>query len=179
MATLFRPSVTSTLNLTATLVPVLDATEKHQAWMRWIYTSINTHFQNNKGTLPMYFEGDERTLQDEAEFYELRIDGPSILQTQKGFYFLDIEVNVLVQAHMDDKKLYNLQTAVGPIIKAFENTICIYRYGDGNFDDDSLLGVMHLRRQLDETIAVNNFGIIKEDSRLQQTTIEGHYRMEI
>ena len=142
MALLFRPSAESVLNLTDTLVPVLDALGKHEAWMRWIYSSINTHFQNNKGGLPMYFEGDERTLQDEAEFYELRIDGPDILETQKDCFFLDVQVNVLVQTHMNDKRLYNLPKAAGPVIKAFRNTICVYRYGDENFDDGSLFGTL-------------------------------------
>ena len=80
---------------------------------------------------------------------------------------------------MDDKKLYNLHVAVGKIVKAFRNSICVYRYGDEVFDDDSLLGTLHLRRDVDEVIAIDNFGIIKEDTRILQTTVEGHYRMEI
>ena len=179
MAVVIRPSAESVLDLTQVLDLEVASDEKHQSWVRWIIASINKHFIDNKGTLPMYLEGYERTLQDEHEFYELRVDGPFILQPQKDEYWLDVEINVLVQAHMDDQRLYNLQTSIGPIVKAFENAICVYKYGDGIHDDQSLLGVFRLNRRLDETIDINTYGIIKEDSRLTQATIEGHYRMEI
>ncbi len=81
MATLFRPPASNAISFSDAVVLVMDATGKHQAWVRWIHASINTHFQNNKGSLPMYIEGDERTLQDENEFYELRIDGPQIVDS--------------------------------------------------------------------------------------------------
>lgn len=176
---IIRPSGTGTLSLSHDVVLEVVADEKHQSWVRWIVSSINKHFTDNKGSLPLYLEGDERTLQDEHEFYELRVDGPFILQTQKDYYFLDVEINVLVQAHMDQNKLYNLQTALGPMLKAFTNAICVYKYGDGLHDDQSLLGQLRLNRNLDETVDVSYFGIIKEDTRITQATIEGHYRMEL
>ena len=179
MAIIVRPPSSNALTLSQSLTLVIDADEKHESWMRWIIASVNTYFLSAKGVLPMYLEGDERTLQDEAEFYELRVDGPFILQPQKDLYYLDVEINVLVQTHMDDRRLYNGQTAAGPIIKAFKNAICVYKYGDGIFDDQTLLGVLRLNRKLDETVDVNSFGIIKEDSRLTHLTVEAHYRMEI
>lgn len=127
----------------------------------------------------MYLEGDERTLQEETEFYELRIDGPFITQPHKNFWYCDVEINVLVQSHMNMSELYRLQEAVSPIVKAFTNAICVYKYGEGALDDGTLFGTLRLRPELDETIDVNYYGIIKEDTRLTQATIEGHYRMEI
>jgi hypothetical protein len=179
MAEVIRPYPESELILTDTLTLNLLADEKHEAWIHWIYASINKHFTDNKGTLPLYLEGDERTLQDEAQFYELRIDGPFILQPQKDEYILDVEINVLVQVHMDDQELYNIQTAIGPILKAFSNAICVYKYGDGPHDDNSFFNTLRLNTRLDERVEVNYFGIIREDTRLTQATIEGHYRMEI
>lgn len=176
MAVVIRPSSESVLELTQQIDIELLADEKHEAWVRWLHASINKHFLDNKGTLPMYLEGDERTLQDEAEFYELRIDGPFIIQPQKNEYFLDVEINVLVQVHMRHDKLYNIQTAIGPIVKAFTNAICVYKYGDTPHDDDTLLSYLRLNA---DSVDINYFGIIKEDTRLIQATIEGHYRMEI
>lgn len=179
MAVVLRFSTTSTLNLASDFELELFADEKHPDWIRWIYSSINKHFIDAKGSLPMYLEGDERTLQDEAEFYELRIDGPFILQTQKDYYFIDVEVNVLIQTHMDDRRLYNVQEAMGQIVKAFTNAICVFKYGDYIFDDQTLLGTLKLKTDLNERVETNYFGIIKEDTRLTQATVEGHYRMEI
>jgi hypothetical protein len=149
-------------------------------WSRWIWASINKHFLDNKGPLPLYLEGDERTLQSEAEFYELRITGPSILQYQRGEFFLDVQINLLVQAHSDDRELYNIQDAIGYATRAFTNTICVYKFGNNHeFDDDAeLVGTLHLQRSTNEAVEVAYFGIIKEDVRLTQATIEGHYRME-
>ena len=179
MAVVIRPSPENVLELTDEVLVELLADEKHEAWVRWVHISINKHFLENKGILPLYLEGDERTLQDEAEFYELRIDGPFITQPQKDEYWLDVEINVLVQAHMRHDELYNIQTIIGPIVKAFTNAICVYRYGDTPHDDDTLLGTLRLQTDLRESVDVNYFGIIKEDTRLTQATIEGHYRMEI
>ena len=179
MAVVIRPSSESVLELTQQVDIELLADEKHEAWVRWVQISINKHFLERKGTLPMYLEGDERTLQDEAEFYELRVDGPFILQPHKDYYLLTVEINVLVQAHMRHDELYNIQTAIGPIVKAFSNAICVYKYGDTPHDDDSYFGALKLHRELDEMVDVNYYGIIKEDTRLTQATIEGHYRMEI
>lgn len=180
MAEVIRPASENLLEITDSIALVFDPVEKHHLWYRWIYASINTHFTENKGPLPLYLEGDERTLQDEAEFYELRIDGPFILQPQKDLWYLDVEINVLVQSHMDAQQLYTIQNAVGQMVKAFSNTICVYKYGDDDvLDTGDLVGVLHLQRDLDETVDVNHFGIIREDTRLLQTTIEGHYRMEV
>lgn len=153
----------------------------HFLWQRWIKASINKHFEDNKGPLPLYFEGDERTLQDDAEFYELRVTGPMLLQYQKGEFFADVQINVLVQAHPDDRDLYTIDNAIGYAARAFTNAICVYKFGnDHEFDEPTeLLGALKLQRDVDEEVAVNQFGIIKEDTRLTQATIEGHYRMEL
>jgi hypothetical protein len=174
MAEVIRPSTVTNLEVTQSVAYLFDPAEKHYRWVRWVNASINKHFTDELRYYPLYLEGDERTLQDKAEFFELRIDGPFILQPQKGFWFLDVEINILVQTHMSDKQLYNIQNAVGQAVRAFKNVICVY-----NYDDNILLGTLHLQRRLDETVDVNNFGIIKEDTRITQTTIEGHYRMEV
>jgi hypothetical protein len=179
MAAIFRQLVDSLLEITNEVELELVADEKHPDWVRWIYSSINKHFINTKGALPMYLEGDERTFQDEAEFYELRIDGPFILQPQKDEYLVDMQINVLIQTHMDSRRLYNMQEAVGQVSKAFTNAICVFKYGDYIFDDQTLLGVLKLRTKMNEGVDINYFGIIKEDTRLTQATVEGHYRMEI
>lgn len=179
MAAIFRQTVVSLLQLADGFELELVADEKHPDWVRWIYASINKHFSTTKGPLPMYLEGDERTLQDEAEFYELRIDGPFILQPQKDEYIVDMQINVLIQTHMDDRRLYNIQEAIGQVSKAFTNAICVFKYGDYIFDDQTLLGALKLRTKMSEGVDINYFGIIKEDTRLTQATVEGHYRMEI
>lgn len=175
----YRPLASNQLILAG--APTIDFTpnEIHFAWVRWIYASINKHFDDRKSKYNLYIEGDERTQSDEAEFAELRIDGPFILIPQKGLYYLDVEINVLTQTHLDPRKHYLAQEMVGTFAKAFSNIINVYKYGDGPLDDGSLLGCLHLQRDLRETIDINYYGIIKEDVKLTQSTIEGHYRLEL
>lgn len=182
MAIVIRETIEDLLELVDSIADSgFEPLQIHFLWQRWIHASINKHFEDNKGPLPLYFEGDERTLQDEAEFYELRITGPMLLQYQRGEFFADVQINVLVQAHPDDRDLYTIQNAIGYAARAFTNTICVYKFGnDHEFDETTeLLGTLHLQRDVEEEVAINYFGIIKEDTRLTQATIEGHYRMEL
>jgi hypothetical protein len=172
---------TSTNELLLTNVATLDFTpgEMQADWVRWCYTSINKHFDDRKEQYDLYIEGDERVFQDEAEFAELRIDGPNIFIPQKNLYYLDIQVNLLCQTHIDPREHYRGQIMVGTFMRAFRNTIPVYKYGDGPLDDGSLLGCLHLQRDRREKIEVSYFGVIKTDIRMTQTTVEGHYRLEL
>jgi len=99
MAAIIRHSASNTMQLLHGTIIELLPEEKHPDWVRWVHASVNKHFLTNKGSLPMYLEGDERTFQDEAEFYELRIDGPFIFQPQKYEYILDFEINTRPSTH--------------------------------------------------------------------------------
>jgi len=149
-------------------------------WLRWTVASIATHFNAAKGAYPLYLEGDERDTDELKNFAELRIDGPFVKTLQGGLFYLDIEVNVLIQSKMDPENLYLGLTVAGVFAAAFVNVIKAYKYGTGNDDDDTLLGCYRLRdTRNDNSIDISQFGIIQKDTRLTQITIEGHYRMEL
>lgn len=179
MALVHRPTASNQLNLTSTVALDFTADQIHADWVRWCYASINKYFDTYKGKYPLYLEGDERTLQDEAEFAELRIDGPFIANLQKGLYYLDVEINVLCQTHVDPRRHYRAQVMVGNFARAFRACIPVYRYGDGPLDDSSLLGIFNLLRGSREKVDISYFGIIRNDTKILQTTVEGHYRLEL
>jgi len=179
MALVHRQSVESQIDFNAVVGTNFVPSETQADWVRWCYASINKHFDNHKGNYELYLEGDDRTQLDENEFAELRIDGPFLKFLIKGHYFLDIEINVLCQTHNDPRQHYKAQELVGVFTNAFRNIIPVYRYGNGPFDDGSLLGCFHLQRDLRESIDINYYGIIRQDTRLLQTTIEAHYRLEL
>jgi len=152
----------------------------NQDWLRWTVASIAKHFDGLKGDYPLYIEGDERDTDHLKTFGELRIDGPFIRNPCKDLYYLDIEVNVLVQAHLDPTDLYAGVKAAGSFAAAFVHIIRTYKYGDGVNDDDTLLGCYRLMgSRNNDSIDIGQFGIIHQDTRLTQYTIEGHYRMEL
>ena len=179
MAQVLRPSTTGQLVLTDVTSLDFEPDQIHFDWVRWCYASINSHFDDLKGKYDLYMEGDERTQLDEAEFAELRIDGPFIAIPQKGLYILNVEINVLCQTHLDPRQHYKAQQMVGVFARAFKNIISVYKYGDGPLDDETLLGCFHLSRDLRDRVEVSYFGIIRHDTKIIQTTIEGHYRLEL
>ena len=176
MAEVLRDTVISVLDLSDNINIYVVPEEKHVHWIRWVYASINKHFSDRLSAIyPVYVEGDERTLETKAEFIEIRIDGPFIEQPCPNVYYLDMQINLLVQTHMDRNDVYKTVRTVGHIVKHFMNNICVYKFGD----DESLLGVLKLKRELKEGIDVNSFGIVHQDTRITQSTVEGHYRMEL
>ncbi len=179
MALVLRKNPAQTLELTDTLTVDLVTSELNFAWVGWIHTSINKHFEDRRLTFPLYLEGDERVENDQEDFAELRIDGPFILNPHKDLYYLDIEVNVLLQSVMDPKDLYKMQRLIGIFLAVFTNKIDVFKFGDGPLDDSTLLGCFKRQRDLKERIDVNYFGIIRQDTRVIQATIEAHYRLEL
>jgi len=149
-------------------------------WYRWIVASIAKHFDGYKGTYHLYIEGDERDTDEMRDFAELRTDGPDITRVCKQLMYLDIQVNILIQSHMDPSDLYAGARAVGIFSRGFTKSINVYKYGSGPNDDDSLLGCLVIRTKRNEnTVDIGNFGIIHQDARITQFTIEGHYRLEL
>lgn len=179
MASVQRPSASNQLIFTDTVDTNFVPKQIHFDWVRWCYASINKHFDDRRNGYELYIEGDERIQEDLNEFAELRIDGPFIFIPQKGLYFIDIEINVLCQTHNDPRRFYKPQRIVGTFARAFENLIRVEKLGDGPFDDGSLIDCFHLQRDVREGVEINYYGIIRQDMRLMQTTIEGHYRLEI
>lgn len=179
MAQVIRPSAENQLILTSEVSLDFAPSQIHFDWVRWCYASINKHFNDRKGQYELYIEGDVRTQLDEAEFAELRIDGPFISIPQKNLYLLDVEINLLCQTHLDPRQHYKAQQMVGVFVRAFRNIIRVHKYGDGPLDDGSLLECFHLSRNLRDIIAIGYFGIIKSNIKIIQTTIEGHYRLEL
>lgn len=175
----YRETSQSQLSFADTLTGSMRSKTCDYNWVRWCYASINAHFNDRKGPYTLYIEGDDRDELDEAEFAELRIDGPFITIPQKHLFVIDVEINVLCQTHKDPRQHYKAQKMVGTFLKAFTNLIEVFKYGAEAFDDGLLLGCFHLQRDLREALDINYYGIIRPDTKLMQTTIEGHYRLEL
>jgi hypothetical protein len=179
MATVYRPTGETTLNVQQSVSVTLDANELHHRWNRWIVASFAKHFDDAKGPYELYLEGDERTTQKELKFAELRMDGPFYRTLSKKQYYIDVEINILCQAHMLPANLYAIHDITGHFTRAFTNCVAIYRLGDGPEDDGSKLGVMRLLKHFRERVEVGHFGILEPDLRMTQSTIEGHYRLHL
>ena len=151
---------------------------------KWLFLSVSQHFKEIVATsqFKMFVQGQAKTSSDkeQKDFFELRTDGPYLRPRKtKGFYSIEYQVNTLIQSTIDDKSFNRPYVDMGKILTAFVS-IPVYRYGDGNLDDETFIGCLKTSKQgrLEE-IRVNQFGIVDTALGLIQATIEAHYTLEI
>lgn len=146
-------------------------------WQRWIVASVQKHFDDSKGDIPLYLEG-ERIKDQQIAFMELRIDGPYYTELCKDYFRVFIEVNLILQNVQDDKNLHTFYTNLGKASTIF-TPIPLFKYGasDDIESDQSMFGCLRIvsDNRGKERIQVNNFGLVDKDARLLQASVEGHY----
>jgi len=146
-------------------------------WEKWCVASIGQTFEDGCGsTIPLFIEGQVRATKDEAEFVELRVDGPWTTEINKNYFRLFFEVSILVQATIDPTDQYNIRKLTGQISSMF-NDINVYKYGDGGAYLGCLKLIQDSRKK--ERVQTNHFGQINPSVPLQQATVEGHYEIHL
>lgn len=150
-------------------------------WPRWIYASVNKHFDDRKGTLPLYIEGKHRATTKPKKYLELRMDGPTWIQPSNGYFKGSVQVNTLLTVALDDKDYHDPYRVAGLVQAMYTPTIDVFKFGDGVDDDQSHLGCLVLQQNSEKRdfLELNWFGIIDTDDPLVQATVEGHYRIEL
>ena len=150
-------------------------------WARWIFASVSKHFDDRRGVLPLYIEGQHRATSKLKEYLELRMDGPTWNEASKGYFQGDIQINILVTAAMDEEDYHRPYRFAGQVQQAFTQTIPVFRFGDGPEDDQTFLGCLQLLQNRSDRsfVELNWFGVIDQDYQLVQATVEGHYRLTI
>ena len=154
----------------------------NQNWSRWIFASVGNHFDNLRQGIPLYIEGQPRIIdRDNAKaIFELRVDGPYFTEVSRKYWDIYIEINVLIQSVKTDTDFHRIRRLTGIVESAFID-IMSYRYGDGVDDDDSYLGCLRLIQNLSssEKIQTSHFGQLDPATNLEQSTVEGHYKMTL
>ena len=152
-------------------------------WPRWIFATVSRHFAAAAATagLPLFIEGQHRNTRKLKDFFELRMDGPTLREVSKGCWVLRIEINILVQSTMDDSNYHRIHQNVGIAIAAFEKAISVFKLGKNTPtpDDQSFLGCLTLLQNAEtrDFIEINHFGQIDIKTKLIQASVEGHYAM--
>jgi hypothetical protein len=114
---------------------------------------------------------------DLTDFAEFRMDGPQIQEQTKNYFEINVSVNILAKATMDND-IHKIYRHLGIIEAAFTNIIPVFKCGNGPEDNpDELLGCLVLQTNNAERVRTNNFGQIREDLKVIQVTVEGHYKM--
>jgi hypothetical protein len=142
----------------------------NENWSRWIFASASKHFYDGiNSDVPLFIEGQDRTkfadLLNKAEF---RINGPSFEELSKNYWKLDCEINVVLQT-AKTKELHTKEKLVGKIVSTFTN-INVKRYGDGLSDDNTYLGCLQLKGQVEKLD-------LGEDDKMMQCALTASYQI--
>jgi len=155
---------------------------------RWIKASVLKFFQqlvDKDGGLHLKFEGtpyidqEGRVVTKLPQWAEFRLDGPFSKEPSNNYWTHRIEVNLLVATNLSTQDFYSHERSVGIIYDAFRTEIPVFRLGNGEFDNQAQLGCFQIQTEEREAIIVSNFGQIETDIKLTQSTVEGHYRMDL
>ena len=122
----------------------------------------------------MFIEGAYRTTNQVAAFYEFRFDGPFIKCLHSNNYFVEVELNILIQAPIASD-LYLIERMAGPVLTTLDRSFEIHRYGGGPDDDQSFIFCMTPKSGPREALKQSNFGQPEAVLKFQQTSIEAHY----
>jgi hypothetical protein len=144
---------------------------------KWIFASVAKHFDDRKQTLPLFIEGMVRQTNKETNWAEFRLDGPYLTEVSRGQWYIEIEVNVLVESATNTQDAYIYLKNVGIMAAAFTKTIKVFRLGDEAGDDGSLVGCLILKQEYREKLVISHFGETHPNEKQRQSQIEGHYEM--
>ena len=149
-------------------------------WPRWIFASTSKYFYDRRGDIDFYIEGQQRISGTGKDLIEFRLDGPLMSELTKDEWYLEIDINLLIQCVKDDLDYYRTHKICGSVAQAF-TAIPIYKYGDGTDDDQSQIGCMTLTKGPGrrDGVQINHFGQIGSDTLLMQSSVEGHFHMTI
>lgn len=152
---------------------------------RWIMGSCAKHFDGFKGQTFLYFEGsgprsiDINGIHERLFWAEFRLDGPYVTKCTLNEELYTVEINVLLNAVIEDTYAFRIQELMGQFGEAFTPGISVFKYGIQPQDDQSYVGCLQLITTNGDRVTFSNFSQIGPNTLLKQGSIEGHYRMHL
>lgn len=153
-------------------------------WARWVFASLATYLKEEVPVLSVVEGFDERSaeFQQTSDRAEIRITGPFIRELSRGYWELQATANVLLTCRFDGPDVKNRYTFVhlaGLFQEAMQREIPVYRHGNSDGDDGSLLGCLRTLSGRNDAVRVFHFGQMNPTDGVRQTMIDAKYIMEI
>ncbi len=154
-------------------------------WARWVFASVATYLRGiaEGAHLPVLIEGlDDRTqaFTDAPDKCEVRITGPFTRELSRGYFQIEVLVNVLFTSlYEEQKNQYAILQKIGTFHEAMDGAIAVYKYGEGPDDDETqLIGCLSPVTGRSDSVRVIHFGQLDPTTRLKQSMVDARYRME-
>lgn len=150
-------------------------------WARWIRISIADHFNAKNRTdtalqpnpIPLYFEGQIRSNEQDVTEMELRLDGPHIHEVSKNYYKISVEPNLILKTPVNEADIWAFDRVIGLASAMFDRCIAVFRYGNGVQDDETF--VFDLKR-VDDPETLTPYGQVDGNTRLMEGSVSANYR---
>jgi hypothetical protein len=143
--------------------------------VKWMYASAAKYFSDFAQTnnIPFYLN----SYTGDGYWAEFRFDGPTVEDSTIGTFNLTCDINILITAFTCNDDYLILKLA-GKFASAFNNNICVYKYGDEDDDDQTLVGTLQLYPSERNIIDVVHYGIISSESKQKRSSVEAKYTMK-
>lgn len=155
-------------------------------WARWVFASVAVYLKQvaEDANVPVIVEGlDDRAdaFQRATDRVEIRINGPFTREPSKGYFLLQVDVNVLLTSRYDDEKnLYTPIKYLGLFHEAMDSVIPVFKFGlEPGDDEDEQIGCLSPRVGRNESVRVLHFGQIDKTDRVKQSAVDARYFMEL
>jgi hypothetical protein len=162
-------------------------------WARYVFASIALVLKGiaTDNGLPVLVEHlDERSeaFISSSDQVEIRITGPFISEPSKGYFCIEVAVNVLLKSRYDGerKNAYTILKAAGLYQEAMSGEIPVWNYGGeaGDYQDDDpssqvFLGCLRPKAGRNEATRVFNFGQADPVEKVKESVVDAHFVMEI
>jgi len=139
--------------------------------IQWIFASIATYFDTNKGDYNLVVEGDQFDLENVDLWVDLQVGEYKSTQMSKTRWRCECDLTITINEAPVNEDTYRVKRAAGYFMSLF-NSIPIYRYGptaEPENDDEYIACLM-----CQNPIVVNYYGA---GSNIAQATVSSHFQM--
>jgi len=136
-------------------------------WPKYIKRDLRKHFSADTGDLEFHATGERRKQEESKKKLELFVNNLIVKEGAYNYFFLEVNVNLLITLITQETNIYDLDTYKGQIAAAFDVTIPVL--------DDSNVTIGCLIRKT--PIHTTDYGEKQPD--VLQVSLDAYYRLEI
>lgn len=146
----------------------------NQDWTKFINASVNKHFDLLRQSKLLLIEG-VKPPPSQAEWAELRINGPDYFQPLKGQFIVNLSVDIMCNVATTGLNGYSIHQLVGIFQQACVN-MQVYKFSGDPSALDTNLPFFCLTRI--EDVKTLQWGVIRKDVDVYCTSVAAAYKGE-
>ena len=148
-------------------------------WGRWIFTSAVTHFNSRRVELPLFVEGSDKTgRRRDTDYAEFRLNGPFYKELSKDYWYITIDINVLVITLTDPKDAFKCERNIGKVCRMFDDKFSVFKLGDEPQDTKQFLECAIMEMEgLTGGIQTFHYGKVDPTVAVVEASVEATYKL--